>query len=42
MTSPVIQSLLIKTIADWYIQGGDIPDNTRLMKILDIAQDLKV
>jgi len=28
-------------MADWYLRGGDPNDQTRLSRILDVAQDLK-
>ena len=33
--------MLMQAMADWYTQG-DTPDQTRLVRILDVAQDLKV
>ena len=41
MSSSSIQSMLVQAMADWYMQD-DSPDHTRLMRILDVAQDLKV
>lgn len=37
--SPHIQQIIIKSMADWYLSADN--DQTRLSRILDIAQDLK-
>ena len=42
MGTPSIQSLLIQALANWYSQIDPSADHTRLLKILDVAQDLKV
>ena len=42
MGTPPIQSLLIQALANWYSQIDPSADHTRLLKILDVAQDLKV
>ncbi|XP_071824170.1 CCR4-NOT transcription complex subunit 1-like isoform X2 [Apostichopus japonicus] len=37
--SPTIQKIIIKSMAEWYLNAEN--DQTRLSRILDIAQDLK-
>ena len=37
---PVVQSMLMQAMSSWYMLG-DTPDQGRLIRILDIAQDLK-
>ena len=41
MSTPFVQALLIRVIASWYGQS-ESSDHTRILKILDVAQDLKV
>ena len=36
-----VQCMLVQAMSDWYMQG-DSPDHNKLMRILDVAQDLKV
>lgn len=39
--STVIRTLVMHAMAEWYMRG-DPHDQTRLSRILDVAQDLKV
>ena len=39
--APHVQSMLIQAMTEWYLQN-DTPDYTRMSRILDVAQDLKV
>jgi len=39
--APHVQSMLMQAMTEWYLQN-DTPDYTRMSRILDVAQDLKV
>lgn len=38
---PHSPNMVLQAMADWYMQG-DVPDQSRLPRILDVAQDPKV
>ena len=39
--SPQIHCLMVQAMADWYMQG-EVPDPSKMSRILDITQDTKV